>query len=424
MNGSLISSPKPSLQVSLKTPVEGLLLGTLLALASLNKVESELLSLIGTGAITLCLILSIFLAGSYVLRRGGIPKALLVLLLFSSLSVLTYGFGLLRRLDAEGMRNLGLIFFEVVYLFTISTIKWQPRDFKFMLMPFGLLTGMIFLSFIPILSTGQTETYLGNLNFLGATSLFGSVFVLLYLVKPIQETAPETDPTAKGFAWTLVHVPYYVILFLNLVIIFLSRSRGVWLALLVSLATFLLWKYITKYKLVFSLYFLVFVALGVGIVCLTVFFPLVSLASLNDISGDFASKGLESGRERIWPTLLNLISDRPWLGYGAGAMPSNLTTIELSAHNYYLQVLLQVGGIGLGFIVLMLKEIWSLLRLSRHNPRTRVIGSLFAGILFHQNFEVSLTQNNMALGILFFTIFGIGISESLRIDRNSMATNQ
>jgi O-antigen ligase len=393
-----MQSSKPPLLVSFKTPLEGLLLGVLMTVASLNKFENEALTMIGTMAITVLLILGIFLSFGYVLRRGGIPRSLLALISFGLIATIMYGFGLARRMDLEGARNLGLVFLVVVYLFTISTIKWNTKEFKSLLIPFSFLGVLNFLSFLAP-SPDADATFLGNTNYLGALALFSSVFTWMYLgsASAASATVQRWLPRLK-----LVHLPYYLLLLLQLITIFLSRSRGVWLTLIVTLITYIFWNRISKYKFGHFIYLAILIGISVSIIYVTVTFPLVSLADgINDMSG----KNIESGRERIWPMLLELIAQRPWLGYGAGALPSNLTTLELSSHNYYIQILLQVGTLGLMSIGLLLAEVWNLFLRSRHSLTTRIAGSFFAGMVIHQNFEVSLTQNNMALGATGFHDF-------------------
>ena len=66
-------------------------------------------------------------------------------------------------------------------------------------------------------------------------------------------------------------------------------------------------------------------------------------------------KSIMSGRNDIWVPLIEMINLKPYIGYGPGAMASELIATDQSPHNLYLNVLMQLGYIGLmAFILLLL----------------------------------------------------------------------
>ena len=82
-----------------------------------------------------------------------------------------------------------------------------------------------------------------------------------------------------------------------------------------------------------------------------------------------------------------------------------------SFHNLYLQTGVQIGWIGL---VIFLCLLIAVLRGTVHqvNRRTALAAAVMFGIMTHELFEVSLTQNSWHYGFTYWIIWGIGLSES------------
>jgi O-antigen ligase len=133
---------------------------------------------------------------------------------------------------------------------------------------------------------------------------------------------------------------------------------------------------------------------------------------LQELSLRMTGQNLFSGRHLFWDDLGAAISARPWFGYGAGATAEAITGYSWSSHNLYLQTALQTGVVGLGLLVFFLWTIWAQFRPGYTDIGARVAASFFAGVLVHQVFEVSLTQNNIATGFLAWIIVSIGLSRS------------
>ena len=62
---------------------------------------------------------------------------------------------------------------------------------------------------------------------------------------------------------------------------------------------------------------------------------------------------------------------------------------------------------------LLLIKIWSLYYLNKKNKIVKISASYFVGVLIHQVFELSLTQNNLPFGLIAWVIIAIGIKYSL-----------
>ena len=121
-------------------------------------------------------------------------------------------------------------------------------------------------------------------------------------------------------------------------------------------------------------------------------------------------------KKDIWLALIELIKQRLLIGYGASASPQQFLPIGLSSHNLYLQIALQSGLTGLALLILLFWNIWKLFYRKVDSIYVKLAASFFVAAMVYQLFEVSLTQNNLAIGILIWLITSIGVSKS--IERN------
>lgn len=131
---------------------------------------------------------------------------------------------------------------------------------------------------------------------------------------------------------------------------------------------------------------------------------------LDEIAKSATGRSLFSGRQNIWPLIFLKILAAPLFGYGAGATPERLLNVDLSSHNLYLQVALQVGMVGLLGLIGLLLTVWRVVVKGLRSPRVRFAGAAFLTIVVHQMSEVSLIQNQFALGILQWTVIGLTVS--------------
>ncbi len=133
---------------------------------------------------------------------------------------------------------------------------------------------------------------------------------------------------------------------------------------------------------------------------------------LNNLSRDIFHKNFFSGRQIIWNEMLELIYQKPFFGYGAGTKPSAMLDISLSAHNWYLQIAFQTGIIGLIVALLLILFIYryyiSKIRLFPY----MVLSAFIPAMLFHELFEVMLTQNHLAVGLIVWCILGLGYNRN------------
>lgn len=114
-----------------------------------------------------------------------------------------------------------------------------------------------------------------------------------------------------------------------------------------------------------------------------------------------------TGRDELWTTGVGAITERPWLGWGPSAEMADFMATTLSMHNYYLQVALEGGSIGLLLIVMLFASMAWYLVSNRGTSGALVGMALLSAVLFHQIFSVSLTQTTLAAAIPAWVLLGL-----------------
>lgn len=131
--------------------------------------------------------------------------------------------------------------------------------------------------------------------------------------------------------------------------------------------------------------------------------------NLEALSRDLLNKNFFSGREVVWNIVLESLSGNELFGLGVTMTPSDLYNTGYSSHNLYLQTILQSGILGLMLLVAILFV--AVRQLSRDNNMVSYVGiALIICLLFHECFEVTLTQNNFAYGLMYWALLAISLS--------------
>lgn len=152
------------------------------------------------------------------------------------------------------------------------------------------------------------------------------------------------------------------------------------------------------------------------------------LYSTNNTEILFRSLGKDltfTGRTPIWDLVLFYVRQKPWLGYGYGAVwlgrnyglgsyiSYSMNYYVVNAHNGYLDLLLEIGIIGVILVSVVIITILSKL-LSNISKSTRVKSSelwpvvfLIALIVYNSTEAMLLVQNNVAWIIIAFLGFSI-----------------
>jgi O-antigen ligase len=280
--------------------------------------------------------------------------------------------------------------FFIVMWYIVSSIIWKRKHIKLFSLIYWLMFPILLL--IVIISPESVST-----NRVGAYSYFLTFFSLLYII---------------GYTKNFKLFRVFCLVLSSGVIIYLSHTRSVLVSAVFGLITWMLWKIITKNKLLFNFYFILILVFGY---LFTVVYPrldtvLDNFYYYNDLVYQYTGKNILSGRDKLWSELLVLIENKPFFGYGSGALPSDFINTNLSSHNLYIQIALQVGIVGLSVFLLFLFFVWKTLWLNRHDSKVILSACYFIGILIHQLFEVTFTQNNFGLSIIQWLILGFGTS--------------
>lgn len=236
---------------------------------------------------------------------------------------------------------------------------------------------------------------LRNPNALGMTAFMLLFFVLAnaYYMRPIR-------------ALPLAALPFM----LSLVIVVSSGSRASFLSLIVASIVYMGWRVVVRSRLRYwSLFWGVLFICGLATAIISQVLPVAWLEVVDAMSREYFGKRLFSGREDIWIFALEAIAERPFLGWGAGIRLSDIAEWHLSVHNFYLQVALQVGLVGLILVIASFAIVWRVMWSARNHGVIRVTGAYIAGTLILQTFEVTLTQNNLAFGLPFWSLTGLAV---------------
>lgn len=274
--------------------------------------------------------------------------------------------------------------------FISASIVWKRDHIKtFTNLSFLMVPFLFYYSFI------DKETL--NPNTLGGYAFLLSFFPILYFTN-----------YAKNFKATR----RFFISFILLGLIFSTETRSVMLSIFFILLTYFLWNKIIKSKIIFKLFFGTVVAFCY---IFTVIYPnlqnyLPNYEYLNYQMIRYTGKSIHSGRDTIWSLLIDVIKQKPFFGYGSGAVPSDYIQSSLSAHNLYLQISLQVGLIGLIIFVIFLYSVWKIFWSNRLDKKVKFSATFFIGIVTYQLSEVSLTQNNFTFALIQWLIIGVGLS--------------
>lgn len=205
---------------------------------------------------------------------------------------------------------------------------------------------------------------------------------------------------------------------LNIFLIYSTSSRNVYLALAIVLFSFIL---LSISKKMFSLLF--YLAIGFNVVFTICYTLLVNTRVgdyLNTISIKLFNKNFFSGRSEIWFDLWSPIMDKPFFGHGIGVDARDFTM--KTAHNQYMQTLLESGIIGLIAFFFILFILWKLLLKNLHSFEAKLSACFFIATLIYANFELTLFQNNYAIGILQWLLMTLGISITDKEYTNSNLT--
>src|SRR5699024_1699553 len=200
---------------------------------------------------------------------------------------------------------------------------------------------------------------------------------------------------------------FLMIIVMTSVLLVATSARSV---LIVLFAVIVFWTILKVYRPLFKVLIYLVLAGNFLFVGVYVWLSKVSFgAYLNELSRSLFNKNLFSGRTEIWIGVMNEVVHKPWFGYGVGVKASHITDTNLTAHNMYLQILMEFGIVGLFLFVLLLVMIWRALMKRLDHCVVRWSACFMLGILIYLSFEVTLFQNNYSIAFFQWVIMTVGI---------------
>lgn len=160
----------------------------------------------------------------------------------------------------------------------------------------------------------------------------------------------------------------------------------------------------------------------------TVFVLVLIYKNLSSILVFFGGDLTLTGRTTIWLALIPYLFDRPFLGYGFGAFWDSYLATKVwldikstppHAHNAIIEMILDLGSIGLGlFITLLIKyyrNIWLLFERNKIRLANILLILMIYMILYMVPGNLVFAQNSINLLILMYGIYKFNNSNELRL---------
>ncbi len=337
-----------------------------------------------------------------VLRRMN--PFMLALVLWAACSILwsTYPVVTLKRV----LQLIGIILIGICLTLPQLRDDHMPRAVSRMItilltVSFAVVVTMPQIG-VDALREGGWRGILWHKNGLGTTACFGSLLLLHRIfIRDISVRAGS------------------ILLAFTLMMLLMSRSSTALLSALVGLATLTFLHYRTR----ISSPLLAVSTLGALVLlvaALLLFFTLTGrLPSWDELSSPLLSLlGKSSdltGRTELWRLIMLEINHHPLHGIGFGAFWLNIGSpsqyiidavhwIPLQAHNGYLDVLNELGAIGLALLIGMLAwHLWLLVRLIRVAPdRAPLHWAIFVIIVINSFSESQILRGMLFANCLFF----------------------
>ena len=312
---------------------------------------------------------------------------LYIFILFFLFALYTGGGAFFGSNTAMGLQRSFQLFsvLGVIYVFYSLAVKGGV-EIGFRVFRYFVLF-LVFVNFAIFIVVGRKYS-----GFLINPNLFGIWMVVLVLVCLSAEKH-------KG-------IVFYLALVFGSSLVYFSGSRTAMLSFLMGLMILLLPYRFLKLPIFKKGIFFFLVLFSFFVIYFTLYFD---LEVYNEAVRETSGKNLQSGRHIIWPIAMKAISLKPFWGWGSGFDLSNLIGSGLSAHNYFIQLMLQSGFIGLFLFLLIIYKVYNILFSVENKIFFKLSLSCFCGLIITQSFEVTIFQNNLALSYPVWAIVGLTI---------------
>ncbi|QHW35961.1 O-antigen ligase family protein [Staphylococcus ursi] len=251
----------------------------------------------------------------------------------------------------------------------------------------------------------------------GAPQLFSSIYNNSNLIGPYMFYTSFF--LICGMKFSKYKILYFVMLAISFILILASDTRSILLSIVATFLVYIFWKFIVKSRFVAMAFFLVLITTSIAFIYIYPLLPTFQFyLPLENWVLAHTGKSIMSGRNELWIPLTEFISQKPLLGYGPGTLAQGLYLHNQSPHNLYLNILMQIGYLGLILILIIFLLIWLSMTRYKNHFLVRLSASFFVGIIVHQSFETTLFQNQLSIGLLQIFIIGVGFSMATHMNQN------
>lgn len=292
-------------------------------------------------------------------------------------------------------------FLQVVSLFFfilgLIRMKWNGRHIKIIGYLLGIATLLLFIHWIMLgFPTHAFKSICRNENYL-AVLLFSMLYFNILTIK---------------YSGKLERVLFAVLTLLNFIFMLTTSARSVLVGMIVII---LAWIILKQFRRIFP--YLIYLVLLGNVLFITVYVWIKGTGignALNQLSRTIFHKNLFSGRSELWEGVIHAIAKHPWFGYGVGINASDVIDTNFTAHNLYLQLLLEVGILGFIIFFFLILSIWKVLNARLDNFAAKWSACFLLGILVYETFELTLFQNNYSISMFQWLIITLGINFSAK----------
>lgn len=378
----------------------------LILIGSLNAVGNGMV-IVGISSLFLCLLISSLGLITYMFMNKGFTSSQIIILsqvvlilLICITSILNNSY---ETSDLTNSAQMILCLNLLLYLTCVNLDLKRIMNINIVVIIFILFHLIVWIaSGFPNLFA----SIYNNSNLIGPYMFYTSFFLII------------------GLKYSEIKILYALMLFFSLLLIFASDTRSIFLSIFVMLVMFLLWPIIAKTKVIAFFFFVIITFLILMFIFVYPLLPTFQFfMPLEQWTLTHTGKSLMSGRNDLWVPLVEVINQKPYIGYSPGTLASDIIATDQSPHNLYLNILMQTGYLSLlGFFIVFL-TIWMTLVKVKDNFIVKLTGCYFIAILIHQSFEITLFQNQLSIGLLQWFILGIGLSIAIKELRNTSNEN-
>jgi len=279
----------------------------------------------------------------------------------------------------------------IVFLFCCY-LSVRKIEFDYYL--FLLLSIFTFLLFVFTL-LGKNNVFFINPNSMGIYIL--AALPLVFITK-----------TAQPFK--------YFVFFISLYLIILSGSRSVLIVISFVVLSYGFRPLLNGFTL--RKVFFLFSSLIGALISIYIYIYNSDIGtSLNGISYAYTGKNLFSGRVVIWNEIFSHFTGYSYLiGNGTGMLPKYLFDTHLSAHNSYIQILLQGGVLGLIFVFLFFMYLFPNIKIKTLETSEYLFFITTISFIFVAGFEVIILQNYLSITLfMVYYFYRLNLVENVNV---------